>query len=65
MRKTIDLTDGESVTLSLNGETLHIKANSKGTHFIVSTGDNDLSLIPDARNKIFISAESRNVSVKQ
>ena len=65
MGKTIDLTDGESVTLSLNGETLHIKANSKGTHFIVSTGDNDLSIMPDARNKIFISAETRKISVKQ
>jgi len=63
--KKIDLTDGDSVTLSLNGETLHIKANSRGTHFIVSTGDNDLFLIPDARNKILISAEKRKISVKQ
>jgi len=62
--KTVDLTEGDSVTLSLNGQTLLIKSNADGSHFIVSTGDNDLSLVPDSRNKIFISAEKQRNIVK-
>ena len=63
--QTVDLSNGNSITLSLNGGKLQIRANSKGTHFIINTGDSDLILIPDARNKVFISATAQKVSVKQ
>jgi hypothetical protein len=60
----IDLADGDAVKLILNGQTLNIKSNSDGTQFIISTLDNDLSITPDARNKIFISAMQQKM-IKQ
>jgi len=56
-----DLEDGDSITLSLNAHSLHIKADSKCKNFVVSTLNNNLLLTPDARNKIFISAEKQKL----
>ncbi|MDX9744847.1 MAG: hypothetical protein RBT59_13580 [Arcobacteraceae bacterium] len=62
MSQTIDLSNGESVFLTLNGQTLNIKSDGKNLNFIVSTLDNSLALTPDSRNKIFISAEKQKNS---
>lgn len=59
--KAIELKYGENVKLTLNGQTLNIKANTDGTHFVISSLDNDMSIVPDARNNIFISAEKQKL----
>lgn len=45
--------------------TLEHKSWRSMEYMKISIGDNDLLLVSDARNKIFISAETRKISVKQ